>query len=149
MKKHILIVFLLTLCLPGIAQKKQDKDSEDKFRAKKEAYITKKAELTPEEASKFFPLYFELQDKKAENNRKAWAKGKSGLKPNTTEEEYEEIFDTFFKADEDNSALEKEYLDKCRKFLSNKKIYMALKAEIKFSRYMLKIVQEQEKEEKK
>ena len=149
MKKHILIVFLLTLCLPGIAQKKQDKDSEDKFRAKKEAYITKKAELTPEEAAQFFPLYFELQDKKTENNRKAWAKGKTGLNPNTTEEEYEEIFDAFFKADEDNSALEKEYLDKCRKFLSNKKIYMALKAEIKFSRYMLKIVQEQEKEEKK
>lgn len=149
MKKHILIVFLLTLCLPSIAQKKQDKDSEDKFRAKKEAYITKKAELTPEEAAQFFPLYFELQDKKAENNRKAWSKGKTGLNPNTTEEEYEEIFDAFFEADKDNSALEKEYLDKCRKFLSNKKIYMALKAEIKFSRYMLKIVQEQEKEEKK
>ena len=149
MKRHILIVFLLTLCLPGIAQKKKDKASEDKFRAKKEAYITKKAELTPEEAAKFFPLYFELQDKKAENNRKAWAKGKTGLNPNTTEEEYEEIFEAFFDADEDNCELEKEYLEKCRKFLSNKKIYMALKAEIMFSRYMLKIVQEQEEKEKK
>lgn len=149
MKRHILIVFLLTLCLPGIAQKKQNKASEDKFRAKKEAYITKKAELTPEEAAKFFPLYFELQDKKAENNRKAWAKGKTGLNPNTTEEEYEEIFEAFFDADEDNCELEKEYLEKCRKFLSNKKIYMALKAEIMFSRHMLKIVQEQEEKEKK
>ena len=149
MKRHILIVFLLTLCLPGIAQKKQGKASEDKFRAKKEAYITKKAELTPEEAAKFFPLYFELQDKKAENNRKAWAKGKTGLNPNTTEEEYEEIFEAFFDADEDNCELEKEYLEKCRKFLSNKKIYMALKAEIMFSRHMLKIVQEQEEKEKK
>ena len=149
MKRHILIVFLLTLCLPGIAQKKQNKASEDKFRAKKEAYITKNAELTPEEAAKFFPLYFELQDKKAENNRKAWAKGKTGLNPNTTEEEYEEIFEAFFDADEDNCELEKEYLEKCRKFLSNKKIYMALKAEIMFSRHMLKIVQEQEEKEKK
>ena len=148
MKKYFLIVFLLNLCLPGIAQKKQSKDSEENFRAKKEAYITKKAELTSEEAAEFFPLYFEWQDKKTENNRNAWVKGKTGLKPNTTEEEYNEIFNAFFKAEEDNCALDREYLEKSKKFLSNKKIYMILKAEMLFSRYMLKIAQEKDEEKK-
>ena len=148
MKKYILIVFLLNLCLPSIAQNKQSKDSEEKFREKKEAYITKKAELSPEEAAQFFPLYFEWQDKKTENNRNAWVKGKTGLKPNTTEEEYEEIFNAFFKADKDNCALDREYLEKSKKFLSNKKIYMILKAEMLFSRYMLKIAQEKDEEKK-
>lgn len=34
------------------------------FRARQKAYITEKAGLTKEEAARFFPLYFELQDKK-------------------------------------------------------------------------------------
>lgn len=143
MKKHLLILLISCISMPVFAQKKI---SEDEFRAKKEAYITKKAELTPEEAEKFFPLYFELQDKKAENNRKAWAKGKEGNKPGITEEEYEDIFNAFFDASKANNSLDKEYMEKCQKFLSNKKIYMALKAEILFSRHMLKIVQKQKNE---
>lgn len=148
MKKYILFLFIACISTTSFAQKKQSKQSEEEFRAKKEAYITKKAELTPEEAAQFFPLYFELQKRKAENNRKAWAKGKEGLKPETTEQEYEEIFNAFFDADKENSLLDKEYMKKCQKFMSNKKIYMALKAEILFSRHMLKIMQNQDENKK-
>ena len=148
MKKYILFLFISCIGMATFAQKKPNKYSEDEFRAKKEAYITQKAELTPEEAAQFFPLYFELQKRKAENNRKAWAKGKEGLKLETTEQEYEEIFNTFFDADKENNLLDKEYMKKCQQFLSNKKIYMALKAEILFSRHMLKIMQKQEEDKK-
>lgn len=148
MKKYILFLLIAFISLPTLAQKKQHKFSEDEFRSKKEAYITEKAELTPEEAAQFFPLYFELQELKAENNRKAWAKGKEGLNSETTEKEYEEIFNAFFDADKNNSLLDKEYMKKCQRFLSNKKIYKALKAEILFSRHMLKIMQKQEDKNK-
>jgi len=140
MKKQLLIFLIACIGIPAFAQKKI---SEDEFRAKKEAYITKKAELTPEEAAQFFPLYFELQDKKAANNRKAWSKSKDGLKPDVTEQEYEDIFNAFFEVNNENSLLDKEYMKKCQKFLSNKKIFMALKAEILFNRHMLKIMQKQ------
>ena len=140
MKKQLLIFLIACIGIPAFAQKKI---SEDEFRSKKEAYITKKAELTPEEAAQFFPLYFELQDKKAANNRKAWSKSKDGLKPDVTEQEYEDIFNAFFEVNNENSLLDKEYMKKCQKFLSNKKIFMALKAEILFNRHMLKIMQKQ------
>ena len=46
--------------------------SPDEFRAKQKAYITEKAGLTKEEAAKFFPVYFELQDRKKQLNDEAW-----------------------------------------------------------------------------
>ena len=46
--------------------------SPDEFRAKQKAYITEKAGLTKEEAAKFFPVYFEVQDRKKQLNDEAW-----------------------------------------------------------------------------
>lgn len=136
-------------CLPTFAQKK-DQCTEAEFRAKQQAYMAKKAELTPEESEKFFPLYFEFLDKKKEINKEAWNIAKQGKTPETTEEEYEEIIDHFFDKQETIAKLEKEYIKKYREFLSAKKIYMIYWAEIKFSRNMLKILQEmKDKDEKK
>ena len=56
------------LSLPALAQKK-DKCTEAEFRLKKQTYMAKKAGLSAEESKKFFPLYFEFQDKKKEINR--------------------------------------------------------------------------------
>ena len=36
----------------------------EEYRAKQQEFITRHAELTPEESDAFFPLYFELQNKK-------------------------------------------------------------------------------------
>ena len=44
-------------------------------------------------------------------------------------------------AEEQNCRLDKEYLKKYQSVLSNRKIYMVLRAEIKFNRNMLKIIQ--------
>lgn len=131
------------LCLSVHAQQKKEKYSKEEFRAKQEAYITKQAGLTAEEADKFFPIYYELKKKKKDINKLAWKNAKKGLDSQTTEEEYKEILDGFIVAEEQNTALEKEYLKKYQEVLSNKKIYMVLRAEIKFHRNMLKILQEQ------
>ena len=42
----------------------RSKMSPEEFRQKQEAFITAKADLTQDEAAKFFPIYFELQEKK-------------------------------------------------------------------------------------
>ena len=111
--------------------------------------MSQKAGLTQEESKHFFPLYFEFQDKKKEINKEAWEIAKQGKKPGTTEEEYETIIDTFFDNQETIAKLEKEYIKKYKEFLSNKKIYMVYWAERKFSRNMLKILQEMDDKEKK
>ena len=141
--RYIIILVACLFCMPTFAQKK-DKYTESEFRAKKQAYIAQKAELTPAESEKFFPLYFEFQDKKKEINKTAWANLKKGKNPQTSEKEYETIIDNFFDNQETIAKLEKEYILKYREILSAKKIYMIYKAERNFRRNMLKILQEME-----
>lgn len=141
--RYFLILLACLFCIPTFAQKK-DKHSEAEFRTKKQAYMTKKAELTKEESEKFFPLYFEFLSKKKEINKQAWKIARKGAKPETTDAEYEEIIDNFFDDQEAIIELEKEYIKKYRKVLSDKKIYMIYWAEFKFNRNMLKILQEME-----
>ena len=138
---YFILLMACLFFLPASAQKK-DKCNETEFRAKKQAYMAKRANLTQEETEKFFPLYFEFQDKKKEINKGAWGKAKNGIKPETSEEQYEDIIDNFFDEQERIARLEKEYIKRYREILSNKKIYMLYWAEIKFSRNMLKILQE-------
>lgn len=146
MKKYLLFIIILGASLSIHAQQKRDKCSEEEFRAKKEAYICKQAGLTEKEAKDFFPLYYELQKQKREINGVAWKNAKKGKDPQATEEDYESILEGFISAEAKNNELEKEYLKKYQQVLSNKKIYMVLRAEIKFHRNMLKIMQEKPKE---
>ena len=143
--KYFILLMASLFFLPVSAQKK-DKCNETEFRAKKQAYMAKKANLTPEETEKFFPLYFEFQDKKKGINKVAWRNAKKGIKPESSEQQYEEIIDNFFDEQERIARLEKEYIEKYREILSNKQIYMLYWAELKFSRNMLKILQEMDKE---
>ena len=139
--RYIIILVACLFCMPSFAQKK-DKYTESEFRAKKQAYIAQKAELTPAESEKFFPLYFEFQNKKKEINKHAWNLAKQGKASETTDLEYEEIIDNFFDDQEAIVKLEREYIDKYRKILSDKQIYRVYWAEFKFNRNMIKILQE-------
>lgn len=144
--QYLTLLMACLFCLPILAQKK--KCSEEEFRAKKQAYMTEKAGLTEEEAQNFFPLYFELQNKKKASHKATWKKAGKGIEPETTEEEYEEIINTFFESQHDILSLEKEYIEKYRQVLSDKKIYLIYWAEIKFNRNMLKILQEMDDKKK-
>jgi len=149
MKANYLILFLIGfICMPMNAQKKINKCTEEDFRAKKQAYMTQKAGLTEEESKTFFPLYFELQDKKKEVNKEAWNDAKKGKNPQTSEQEYEIIIDDFFGSQYQLLDLEKQYIEKFREVLSDQKIYQVYWAEIKFNRNMMKILQEMNDQKK-
>ena len=141
--KHIISLLLIGCLSISLMAQNKGKYSKQEFRAKKEAYLKEKAGLTDQEAKKFFPLYFQLEDLKKDVNGKAWAKARTGENPNTTEEEYENIIDTYFNVQVQAAALDKEYIEKFRTVLSAKKIYMIYRAEIKFNRNMLKIMHPQ------
>ena len=145
MKRYYLYLFFTLLCVCIHAQKTKNSCSEEEFRAKKQAYLTEQAGLTSKEAAQFFPLYYELQALKKEINQKAWKAAKKGKEPQTTEAEYEAILNGFIDAEAQNGELDKEYLKKYQSVLTNKKIYMVLRAEIKFNRNMLKIMQTSQK----
>jgi len=112
--------------------------SPDEFRAKQKAFIIEKAGLTNEEAAKFFPLYFELQDRKKLLNDEAWALIRKGRDEKTTEGQYQEILEGIYDARIASDRLDKTYFDKFKKILSYKKIYLVQSAEVRFHRELLK-----------
>ncbi len=112
--------------------------SPETFRAHRQAFITKKAELTTEEAAKFFPVYFELQDKKKKLNDEAWKKMREVKEGNATEEDYKNALTGMYDARIAIDKLEKSYFEKFEKILPYKKIYLIQKAEMSFHRELLK-----------
>ena len=112
--------------------------SKDEFRARQQAYITEKAGLTPQEAEAFFPLYFELQDRKHQLNEEAWQLMREGKKENLTDDRYDEIMEEVYDARIASDRLEKTYYGKFKKILSSKKIYQVQRAEMRFHRELLK-----------
>ncbi|WP_300727735.1 hypothetical protein [uncultured Bacteroides sp.] len=134
--KRILYTLLILLCT-GLSLSAQ-KLSKEEFRKRQEAFITQKAELTPQEAERFFPLYFELEDKKAACNKKAWEKIRKGKEENLTDAEYNDIVEDVIKLRIKGNELELEYVRKFKEFLPSKKIYNIQRAEMRFHRELLK-----------
>lgn len=111
--------------------------SSEEFRAKQQAFITEKAELTADEVDKFFPVYFELQDKKRELNGQIW-KLLRNKDEKRTDEQYDNIMLEVYDLRIESDKLDKVYYQKFKKILSPKKIYMVQRAEMRFQRELVK-----------
>ncbi len=104
------------------------------YEKRKIEYITKEAELSEEEALKFFPVFNELNKKKFalhKGHREIIDRIKNESK-SISDDEYRKILekDTDLKLKE--AELDKEYSEKLEKVLSPAKLYKAQQAERKF-----------------
>ncbi len=140
MKKWIVLLIVFCSFVPRIWAEDGSNQhlTKDEFRTKQKCFITEKAGLTKEEAAKFFPIYFELQDKKKDLNDKAWDLLKKGKDDNTTEAQYAEILEGVYDSRIASDRLEKTYLERFKKILTYKKLYLVQKAEMRFHRELLK-----------
>lgn len=140
MRKVIALIVLLCGFMPVLwATGGGDQHlSREEFRAKQKAYIIKQAGLTKDESTKFFPIYFELQDKKKEVNDDSWNLMHKGKDDKTTEVQYAEINDKVINNRIVVAQLDKTYLTKFKKILSSKKIFLVQQAEMRFHREMIK-----------
>lgn len=82
MKKILFCLLTFALAVTTARAHDPQKFSPEKFQADMEQYITKEAELTPEEAERFFPLYREMQQKQ----RKIYNQMKQARKNKPTDE---------------------------------------------------------------
>lgn len=140
MKKLITLLVFLCALVPALRaiDGGEQRLSREEFRAKQKEFIIKQAGLTKEEAAKFFPLYFELQDKKKKLNDESWELLRKGEKPNTTEKQYEEIIGEVCNNRIAADNLDRDYLAKFKKVIPCKKIYQVQRAETRFHREMLR-----------
>lgn len=114
----------------------QHLDPKDFIQLQKD-FITKEAGLTEKEATEFFKLYFELQDKKRENNQRINILMKK-MDGDIAEKDYGLILDDIYKLRQTNSKLELDYYHAYMKVISSKKIYQVMQAESKFRRKIIR-----------
>ncbi len=130
---------LCSLLLPGWANNGCEQHlTPEQFRARQQAFITEKAELTPAEAEKFFPLYFEMQGRKKMLNDKIMGLYRRGKDEKTSEKHYQEILEAIYDLHDRINDLEESYFEKFKQVISYKKIYLVQRAEMKFHRSLLK-----------
>ena len=139
------LALLLILAMPFGAMAQQNKQenrrrhfSPEEFQKHQREYITSKAGLTQEEADAFFPLFFELQNKKfaLEHEARKSIKKERGVKMN--EEQCREFVNKKSDAKIDIAKLEKEYTAKYLKVIPACKLLGVQHAEITFQRDLMK-----------
>ena len=146
MKRYLLLIISI-LCLTVAAQEqpgtqRRARMTPQEFQAKQKEFISRHAELTEEESAAFFPLYFELQGKKHEANRRVWKQARAVKPHERTEEECNEMIDALADVKIECATLEKEYLQKFKEILPAKKLMRVQMAEDRFQRELLRGMQQ-------
>lgn len=136
--KNVIYTLALVLLVSVNATAQNKRITREEFQNKQKEFFTQQAQLTQDEAAKFFSLYFELQEKKSKLNQEAMEQMRKGKDDNLAEAEYNRIVENVLKSRITSDELELEYLKKYRKFLSAQKIYQLQRAEMRFHREMLK-----------
>lgn len=114
--------------------------SPEEFEAKQRSYLAEKAGLTPDEAEKFFPLYFELQKKRFEMEHEI--RKNLGFKPGKemNDAECRKLIYEMADAKIDIAKLEKQYIEKFLKVISPCKLNKIEHAEKSFQRDLMKMM---------
>ena len=149
MKKNLLTSLLLFFIAITASAQEQQKGrphfSPEEFQAKQKAYITEKAELSPEEAEAFFPLFFELQKKKFDLERGARKDFRKERNAQLSEEECRQFVYNMADVKIEIAKLEREYTDKYLDVLPPSKVRRVQHAEASFQRDLMKKMTEHRK----
>lgn len=136
MKKIVLFLGLVMAVISIVAQDtNKQKFSPEKFREDMERFIVKDACLTPTEASKFFPLYNEMNKKQRVIFDRIRQMGRT--KP-TDEDGCKQAIKQRDKLELELKKVQQTYHEKFLNVIPASKLFDVIKAEEKFHRRMLK-----------
>jgi hypothetical protein len=146
MKKRIFTFLLGLVSVHFLLLAQPDNDEKrkadfEKFKAHREAFITKAMDLTDDEAKVFWPLCNELQAKKFELNkalrteiRKIHQTKREGK--TVSESDYKKIIELRASIKVKEAQSEEEYLGKFLKIIPAEKIFLYQDAELRFANEM-------------
>jgi hypothetical protein len=134
MKKTMLILTFMLLAMTITAQD-FPKFSPEKFDADMEAFVTKEAGLTQQEATKFFPLFREMHQKQ----RAVYGKMRNmGMQKPADEEGCAKAIKEADRLNLELRQIELTYHKKMLQVVSASKVFDAIKAESRFHRRMMR-----------
>ena len=145
--KRVISIICLMLALSASAQdnrmpNRRDQFSPAEYAKQQREFFTKNAELAPQEADAFFPIYNELQQKKREINRQIRMTMRQEPGTQISEEQSLKAIDAKADANIKIAELEKEYLNKFKEVLPASKILKIQNAEEQFNSQILKDIQQ-------
>ena len=140
--KKVIALIILGFSLKSFSQPPgppPDGPKKEKMEAMHIAFITKKLDLTPDEAQKFWPVYNEFQKKREEMHKKHREELKSAKQniDSLSDKQVEKIVDDEMLFRQKNLDLEKEYHAKFKSVLPIKKVGKLYRAEEMFRRDLL------------
>jgi hypothetical protein len=145
MQKRLILLLLFSLLGLNFflfAQDSKKKAEFESFKKRRVVFITKKMNLTDNEAKTFWPICNELQEKKFVLNqqiRKLTREFKNAENEGKThtEEEYLELIMRIKNVEVEVAKLDREYITKFAEIISARKIYLYQEAERQFAREIL------------
>lgn len=136
-----LAVLALTLTDQGIlAQEKDKKDWQDKWKAEKIAYLTDAMELTSAEAERFWPVYNKCECEKKrcfKMSMEAYKVLNDAITAGKGDNELDALLDKYIEAQERGKEIDSKYVLEYRKILSGKKVAKLYIAEESFRRQQI------------
>ena len=125
----------LLLAVSATAQEqKRSRFNPEEFKAKMEAYITQKAELTTAEAEKVLPIFLEMKDKQFEVMKKVQKLKQKREEQFENDKDYEEALEKMGELNIQGAKIEAAYYKKMCKAVSAKKAYRIKMADNAFHR---------------
>jgi hypothetical protein len=139
MKKSFVIY--LAFALLTVSRSAAQEQAREKLDAYRIAFFTKKLNLTPKEAEKFWPVYNEFQDKKnkIQIDKLRIYRDFNQNELNMSEQEMIEAGDRFIALEVQGADLAREYHQKFKEVLSPVKVLRLYQAE---NQYRLQLLQE-------
>ncbi|MGM9737894.1 MAG: hypothetical protein ACI3ZT_05720 [Candidatus Cryptobacteroides sp.] len=134
------IFLAVSLCPASAEGCYEDRDSHDRMKAERVAYLTSVMELTPAEAEKFWPVYNEMERERKEAFRRVITAYKAldeALKANKPDKEISSLLDKYVSEMKDSRNLEAKYTPIFRKIISVEKVAKLFVGEEEYRRMQI------------
>lgn len=138
--KKIALLIAVFFSLLIQAQPPRSKEKKEKLKAIKTAYISTELELTPEEATKFWPLYHAFEAKQQEIKQEKWKRyldANEGTLTELSAKDAASLLQKIEYSEEITYQERKKFVQNLKEFLPAIKILKLLKAEASFNRKLL------------
>ena len=138
--KKIVLFLAVFFSLLLQAQPPKSKEKKEKLKAIKTAYISTELNLTPEEATKFWPIYHAFEDKQHEIKQEKWKRNLDANDSSLNElstKEASALLQKVVHTEEATYLERKKFVQNLKEFLPPIKILKLLKAEASFNRKLL------------
>lgn len=132
------VVLFFALILKSLMSGAQPTASKEKIEAIKIGFLTERLDLTSSQAAGFWPIYNEYSSKRKELKLKLGALQIEKQIDQLTEEEITSDLKTLFTYREAELQLEKEYMTKFTKYISQRQVAKLYYAEREFVKLLLK-----------